>query len=101
MKPTAYLINMARGPVVDESALVAALHSGTIAGAGLDVFEQEPLPVGAALWDAPNVVMTPHVTAEMPDLAGRSLELIEENVRRYRAGEPLLNRLTPDDVYSH
>jgi phosphoglycerate dehydrogenase-like enzyme len=101
MKPTAYLINMARGPVVDEAALVAALHAGTIAGAGLDVFEQEPLPADAAIWDAPNVVMTPHVTAEMPDLAGRSLELIAENARRYRAGEPLLNQLTPDDVYSH
>lgn len=100
MKPTARLINLARGPVVDEAALVTALHDGTIAGAGLDVFEQEPLPADAAVWDAPNTVLTPHVTAEMPDLTARSLEIISENARRYRAGHPLLNLLTPDDVYT-
>jgi len=101
MKPTAYLINLSRGAVVDESALVAALRDGIIAGAGLDVFEQEPLPVDAPIWDAPNTIMTHHVTAEMPDLTARSLDIIEENVRRYRAGEPLLNRLGAGDVYTH
>ena len=100
MKPTAYLVNMARGAVVDEAALVAALHAGTIAGAGLDVFEQEPLPADAPIWDAPNTIMTHHVTAEMPDLTARSLDIIAENVRRYRAGEDLLNRLVPSDVYT-
>jgi phosphoglycerate dehydrogenase-like enzyme len=100
MKPTGYLINIARGAVVDEPALAAALHAGTIAGAGLDVFEQEPLPAGAPIWDAPNTIMTHHVTAEMPDLVGRSLDIIAENVRRYRAGEELLNRLTPADLYT-
>jgi len=99
MKRTAHLINLARGPVVDEAALVTALHEGTIAGAGLDVFEQEPLPADAPIWDAPNVVITPHVTAEMPDLRARSLDIISENVRRYRAGEPMLNRLVAEDVY--
>jgi phosphoglycerate dehydrogenase-like enzyme len=101
MKRTAYLINMSRGQVVDEGALVAALHAGTIAGAGLDVFEQEPLPPNAAIWDAPNTIITHHQTAEMPDLVARSLDIIAENVRRYRAGEELLNRIKPHDVYTH
>lgn len=101
MKPTAYLINIARGPVVDESALVAALHAGTIAGAGLDVFEQEPLPADAPIWDAPNLIMTHHVTAEVPDLASNSLDIIEENARRYRAGEDMLNRMVAGDLYTH
>jgi phosphoglycerate dehydrogenase-like enzyme len=101
MKPSSYLINMARGAVVDENALVAALHAGGIAGAGLDVFEQEPLPADAPIWDAPNTLMTHHVTAEMPDLRARSLEIIAENVRRYRAGEELLNRMSPGDLYTH
>jgi phosphoglycerate dehydrogenase-like enzyme len=100
MKRTAFLINMARGSVVDEPALVAALHDGTIAGAGLDVFEQEPLPPEAPIWDAPNVMITPHATAEVPDLQASSLKIICENIARYRNGRPLLNRLTPADVYS-
>jgi phosphoglycerate dehydrogenase-like enzyme len=100
MKPTAVLINLARGPVVDTGALVAALRSGALAGAGLDVFEEEPLPPDAPIWDAPNALITPHQTAEMPDLAACSLDIIEENVRRYRDGEPMLNQLTATDVYT-
>jgi phosphoglycerate dehydrogenase-like enzyme len=100
MKPSAFLVNLARGPVLDEEALVAALRAGTIAGAGLDVFQQEPLPPESPVWDAPNLVITPHVTAEMPDLAARSLDIIEENFRRYRNGEPLLNQLVADDVFT-
>ncbi|WP_011578887.1 MULTISPECIES: D-2-hydroxyacid dehydrogenase [Chelativorans] len=101
MKPSAYLINMARGNVIDEAALVQALHDGTIAGAGLDVFEQEPLPPNAPIWDAPNTVITHHQTAEMPDLVARSLDIIAENARRYRAGEKLLNQIKAQDVYTH
>ena len=100
MKPTAYLINMARGSVVDEAALAQALHERRIGGAGLDTFEEEPLPASSPLWDAPNTVITPHCTPEMPDLVARSLEIICENVRRYRAGEPMLNALIPRDVYT-
>jgi phosphoglycerate dehydrogenase-like enzyme len=101
MKRSAVLVNMARGGVVDETALLAALRAGQIAGAGLDVFAQEPLPPESPLWDAPNVLITPHTTPQVPDRTGRSLEMIAENIRRYRAGERLLNLLTPADVYTH
>lgn len=99
--PTGYLINMARGPVVDEAALVRALQDGTIAGAGLDTFEVEPLPAASLLWDAPNTLITPHVTPAVPDRTARSLEIICENIRRFSADEPLLNALTREDIYSH
>ena len=100
MKPTAVLVNMARGPVVDEAALIAALRAGTIAGAGLDVFAHEPLPPESPLWDLPNVLITPHTTPQVPDRTGRSLDVIAENIRRYRTGQPLLNQLTAADIYS-
>ena len=101
MKRSAVLVNMARGGVVDEAALLAALREGQIAGAGLDTFAVEPLPPDSPLWDAPNVLITPHTTPQVPDRTGRSLEMIAENIRRYRAGERMLNLLTPDDVYTH
>jgi phosphoglycerate dehydrogenase-like enzyme len=100
MKRSAVLVNMARGGVVDEAALIAALKEDQIAGAGLDVFEREPLPPGSPLWDAPNILITPHTTPQVPDRTGRSLAMIVENVRRYRAGERLLNLLTPTDVFT-
>jgi phosphoglycerate dehydrogenase-like enzyme len=100
MKSSAYLINVARGAIVDEAALVTALHAGTIAGAGLDVFEEEPLPPSAAIWDAPHTVLTHHYTVGMPDLRARSLEIICENIRRYRSGKMLRNQLLPGDVYT-
>lgn len=100
MKPGAFLVNMARGAVVDEVALLAALRDGRLAGAGLDTFAQEPLPADSPLWDAPNVLITPHVTPQVPDRTGRSLDIVVENVRRYRAGETLLNQLRPEDVYT-
>ncbi len=98
--PGGYLINMARGPVVDEAALARALHDGTIAGAGLDTFEVEPLPAVSPLWDAPNTLITPHVTPAVPDRTARSLEIIRENIRRYNSGDTLLNALTREDQYS-
>lgn len=100
MKPTAYLINLARGGLVDQDALVEALHAGGIAGAGLDVTDPEPLPADSPLWQAPNVLITPHTTPRLADRTRRSIQVIEENVRRYREGEPLLNQLTPRDVYT-
>lgn len=98
--PTGYLINMARGPVVDEAALTQALYEGRIAGAGLDTFEVEPLPRNSRLWDAPNTLITPHVTPAVPDRTARSLDIICENIRRFQTGEPMLNRLTQEDIYS-
>jgi phosphoglycerate dehydrogenase-like enzyme len=98
--PSAYLINMARGPIVDEAALVRALYERRIAGAGLDTFEIEPLPEESQLWEAPNTLITPHVTPAVPDRAARSLDIICENIRRFQAGEPLFNRLTEEDVYT-
>lgn len=98
--PKGYLINMARGPIVDEAALLRALREGRIAGAGLDTFEVEPLPADSPLWDAPNTLITPHVTPAVPDRTARSLDIICENIRRFQAGEPLLNALTPQDIYT-
>jgi phosphoglycerate dehydrogenase-like enzyme len=100
MKSSAYIINLARGGLIDQDALVEALRTGAIAGAGLDVADPEPLPADSPLWDAPNVVLTPHMTPRLPDRTQRSIEVIAENARRYRAGEPLLNELTPRDIYT-
>lgn len=100
MKPTALLINMARGSVVDEAALARALKDGKIAGAGCDTFEYEPLSGDSPLWDLPNMVITPHCTPEMPDLVAQSLEIICDNISRYRQGKPLRNQLANRDVYT-
>ena len=91
MKPTAYIINIARGSVIDEGALIKALKERWIAGAGLDVFEKEPLPQNSELWTLPNVIITPHVAGLMPDYNARAMEVFCENLRRYLAGQPLLN----------
>lgn len=98
--PRGYLINMARGPIVDEAELVRALQENRIAGAGLDTFEIEPLPADSPLWDLRNVIITPHVTPAVPDRTARSLEIIGENIRRFQTGEPLLNTLTAEDIYT-
>jgi D-2-hydroxyacid dehydrogenase (NADP+) len=91
MKPTAYIINIARGSVIDEAALTKALKEKWIAGAGLDVFEKEPLPQNSELWTLPNVIITPHVAGLMPDYNARAMEVFCENLRRYLAGQPLIN----------
>lgn len=91
MKPSAYLINIARGAVIDEPALIAALQAGKIAGAALDTFEQEPLPADSPLWQLPNVTITPHATASSPRMRERQIGLFLENLARFRAGRPLLN----------
>jgi len=100
MKGTAYLVNMSRGAIVDETALHKALVDKTIAMAASDVFETEPLPKTSPLWDLPNFVITPHCTPEVPDLALNGLEIICENIRRYREGVPLVNCLAARDVYT-
>jgi phosphoglycerate dehydrogenase-like enzyme len=100
MKRSAVVINLSRGEVIDQDALIAALKAGRLAGAGLDVTTPEPLPWDHPLWDTPNVLITPHFTASLPERTDRSLEMIIENLRRYRAGEPMLNRMTREDVYT-
>jgi phosphoglycerate dehydrogenase-like enzyme len=91
MKRTAYLINVGRGVIVDLADLAAALQAGEIAGAGLDVFEVEPLPAGHPLWRMENVIITPHCAAASPRVPERHLETLLDNVRRFVAGEPLRN----------
>lgn len=90
MRSDAYLINIGRGVIVDLEDLTAALESGEIAGAALDVFEIEPLPADHRLWELPNAILTPHIAAASPRVAERHLETVCENVRRFVAGEPLL-----------
>jgi phosphoglycerate dehydrogenase-like enzyme len=91
MKPSAYLINVGRGGLVDEDALIVALAESRIAGAGLDVFEQEPLPAGSPLWDLPNVILTAHYAGVTPDYDRRATAIFLDNLKRYVAGEPLRN----------
>lgn len=90
---TAVLVNVARGPVVEEDALVAALEAGEIAGAGLDVFEEEPLPEGSPLWDREDVVITPHVGGRSDAFVERFVDLFLANHDRREAGEALENRV--------
>ncbi len=91
MKPTAYLINISRGVVVKLDALVAALESGGIAGAALDVYETEPLPAEHPLWKMENVILTPHVAADNPHVPQRRIDTLVDNLRRYMAEEPVRN----------
>lgn len=93
MKSTAWIVNIARGPIIDEAALTDALREGRLGGAGLDTFTQEPLPADSPLWSLPNVVVTPHASNSSPRVRQRTLALFAENVRRFKAGEPLLNRV--------
>jgi phosphoglycerate dehydrogenase-like enzyme len=91
MKPSAALVNVARGALVDTDALVRALEAGRLAGAGLDVTDPEPLPPEHTLWRLPNVIITPHLAGATDRYWQRQADLVFENVRRYLAGEPLLN----------
>jgi phosphoglycerate dehydrogenase-like enzyme len=93
MKPTAIVMNVGRGPVIDESALIRALQAGKIAAAALDVFEEEPLSEKSPLWDMENVLISPHCTdrTQNPDWLDLSMQFFVENFRRYIKGEPLEN----------
>jgi len=91
MKSTAFLVNIARGEVCNESDLIRALEEKQIAGAALDVFEHEPLPSDSPLWRLPDVLISPHISGLTPRYDERATELFAENLRRYMTGEPLLN----------
>ncbi|GAB4208040.1 MAG: D-2-hydroxyacid dehydrogenase [Roseiflexaceae bacterium] len=99
LKPGAYLINIARGQIVDTDALLEALHSGRLAGAGLDALPAEPLPADHPLWAEPNVWITPHISWSSPQTYVRVAELFVENLRRFRVGQPLLNVVDLDAGY--
>lgn len=91
MKRGALLINVARGPLVDEDALVAALRAGHLAGAAVDVTEEEPLPAASALWEAPGVIITPHVAGQSRLRIDQMTDFFCDNLRRYLDGKPLRN----------
>ncbi|HXF63173.1 MAG TPA: D-2-hydroxyacid dehydrogenase [Caldilineaceae bacterium] len=91
MKPTAYLINVTRGGIIDEPALMDALQKGQIAGAGLDVVEHEPLPPDDPIWDAPNLIITPHRAGASQHRPRKVFEFFMQNLERYLRGERPLN----------
>jgi D-2-hydroxyacid dehydrogenase (NADP+) len=91
MKPSAYFYNYGRGALADEAALIEALQTGRIAGAGLDVFTQEPLPSDSPFWEMPNVIISPHIGGLSENYYDRAAYLFAENLRRYIQGHPLLN----------
>ncbi len=99
MKPTAYLINIARGEIVDEAALVRALEERWIAGAGLDVFTTEPLPPDSKLWSLPNVILSAHISGMMEDYTERATEVFCENLKRYVNGQRLRNMVNKKRGY--
>jgi phosphoglycerate dehydrogenase-like enzyme len=99
LAPTCLFVNIARGSVVDEPALVAALQAGRIKGAALDVFAEEPLPPTSPLWDLPNVLVSPHSASTVEGENEKIVDLFSANLLRYRAGEPLLNVLNSELLY--
>ncbi len=99
LKPGAWVINIARGELIDERALARALRDGRLGGAVLDTFAEEPLPPGSPLYDLPNVILTPHTSWSSTRVMDRSVDLFCDNLRRYAAGEPLLNVVDPNAGY--
>jgi phosphoglycerate dehydrogenase-like enzyme len=99
LKPGAWVINIARGELVDERALARALRDGRLGGAVLDTFVDEPLPPRSPLYDLPNVILTPHTSWSSTRVMDRSVDLFCDNLRRYAAGEPLLNVVDPSAGY--
>ncbi|MGH7904628.1 MAG: D-2-hydroxyacid dehydrogenase [Candidatus Dormibacteraceae bacterium] len=93
------VINVSRGEVIDQLALVRALESGRVGAAGLDVFAEEPLPVDSPLWGMPNVIITPHVAGSHPDYVSGLVPIFADNLRRLRSGQPLRNVVDRDRGY--
>jgi phosphoglycerate dehydrogenase-like enzyme len=93
------LVNVGRGAIVKEADLVRGLKKGWLAGAGLDVYEEEPLPDNSPLWNMENVILTPHVSGFTPHYDERATDIFAENLRRYLAGEPLLNLVDRQEGY--
>lgn len=99
MKRTASIINIARGEIIDQAALVKALTEGVIASAALDVFDPEPLPAESPFWDMPNVIVTPHISGAVEGYGHKATDLFIANLKRYLAGEALAHRANPELGY--
>ena len=99
MKSTAFLVNVGRGGIINEVDLVRGLKKGWLAGAGLDVYETEPLPDDSPLWEMQNVIMTPHTSGFTSHYDNRATDIFAENLRRYLAGESLLNLVNREEEY--
>jgi len=91
-------VNVARGSLVDEDAIIEALESGRLSAAALDVFEQEPLPADSPIWDAPNLWVSAHSSVSVDRYVDDVFDLFEDNLRRYAAGEPLRNRVDMESL---
>jgi phosphoglycerate dehydrogenase-like enzyme len=99
MRSTAYIYNVGRGASIDQAALIQALQEGTIAGAGLDVTDPEPVPQDSPLWDMPNVILSQHTSGMSPHNSNRVTQLFAANLARYLAGEPLHQLIDPAKGY--
>ena len=99
LKPTAVLINIGRGALLDEDALIRALQEKRLAGAALDVFRDEPPPQDSPLWEMPNVILSPHSASTVTQENARITEIFCDNLRRYLGGQPLRNVLDPKRLY--
>jgi phosphoglycerate dehydrogenase-like enzyme len=99
MKPGAHLVNIARGALVDQDALLVALDGGHLAAASLDVVDPEPLPEGHPLYAHPKVRLSPHVSWSSPDTMIRTMQMFVDNLHRYRSGQPLLGMVDTDAGY--
>lgn len=98
-KPSAYIINISRGEIIHQDALITALQENLIAGAALDVFSVEPLPDDNPLWTMPNVIISPHIAGNSRYYNDRAVDLFSENLKRYTSGQPLLNQVHPEVGY--
>jgi phosphoglycerate dehydrogenase-like enzyme len=99
MKPSAYIVNIGRGPIIDQDAMISALQNGQIAGAGLDVFTPEPLPSDSPLWAMDNVIITAHYAGMTPHYDSRAFEIFAQNLPRYLAGETLTHLVDKEAGY--
>jgi phosphoglycerate dehydrogenase-like enzyme len=99
LKRGAFLVDVSRGGLLEEEAVLRAVREGILAGAALDVFAQEPLPPESPLWDEPRILLSPHVAGISPEYDARATDLFVANLRRYLLGQPLLNRFDPARGY--
>lgn len=99
LKPGAVLINMGRGGIVDEQAVLEKLQNGSLSAAAFDVFREEPLPQDSPLWTAPNLIVSPHVAADFPKYMECLLDLFRQNIERLMKGQPIINSVNPNCGY--